>query len=98
MAASTNGDINNTAAKRSRVEITADAAYRHVSLAIPLAQDEPLVRSSYRPFLQEHDPPSQDWVSQLELSTALEMVNRQVLQAKGARLRVLVLYGSMRQR
>jgi hypothetical protein len=93
-----NGDLNNTAAERSRVQLTADPAYRHVSHALTSATDDSEVRSAYRPFLQDNVPPSQDWVSQLELSTVLKMVDKQVLQAGQDRLKVLVIYGSMRQR
>jgi arsenic resistance protein ArsH len=98
MATVTNGDLNNTAAERSRVHVTEDPTYRHISLAIPTAQDEPSIRNSYRPFLQDEAMSSQDWVSQLELSTVLKMVDLQVLKGDGERLRVLMLYGSMRKR
>ncbi|OAK97286.1 arsenate resistance ArsH [Phaeosphaeriaceae sp. SRC1lsM3a] len=98
MAVGANGDLNNTAAARSAIEVKADAAYRHVSLAIPPTQDDPVVRSEYRPFLQDGHAGDQDWVSELELSTALKMVDTQVLQAGSDRLRVLVLYGSLRSR
>jgi arsenic resistance protein ArsH len=93
-----NGDLNNTAAERNRVQLTADPAYRHASLALTPATDDAEVRSSYRPFLQDDAPPSQDWVSELELSTVLKMVDQKVLQAGQDRLKVLVLYGSMRKR
>lgn len=93
-----NGDLNNTAAERSRVQLTADPAYRYASLAFTPATDDAEVRSSYRPFLQDDAAPSQDWVSQLELSTVLKMVDQQVLQAGQDRLKVLIVYGSMRKR
>jgi arsenic resistance protein ArsH len=93
-----NGDLNNTAAERSRAHVTADPAYRNVSLAIPAAQDEASVRKSYRPFLQDDAVSDEDWVSQLELSTVLKMVDLDVLKKGDERLRVLVLYGSMRKR
>lgn len=98
MAVGTNGDLNNTAAARSRVDVTADAAFRHMSLAILPSQDDATVRSDYRPFLLDDGLAGSDWISQLELSTALKMVDTHISQAGGERLRVLVLYGSMRTR
>jgi arsenic resistance protein ArsH len=98
MASVTNGDLNNTAAERARIELTVDPTYRDSSLAIPPSQDEPAVRNSYRPFLLEDDKVDQDWVAQLELSTVLKMVDFQVLRSGGDRLKVLVLHGSMRKR
>lgn len=98
MAVGANGDLNNTAAARSAIEVKADSAYRHVSIAIPPTQDDPVVRSEYRPFLHDGHAGEQDWVSELELSTVLKMVDTQVLQAGSDRLRVLVLYGSLRSR
>lgn len=92
-----NGDLNNTAAERMRTEITADPAYRHLSLAILPAQEEPDVRRLYRPFLLEGEV-HEDWVAELELSTVLKMVDLQVLRTGGDRLKVLVLHGSMRKR
>jgi len=98
MSTMTNGDLNNTAAERARAQITTDPTYRHLSLAIPSAQDDPDVRSKYRPFLTGDDLSDQNWVSQLELSTVLKMVDLQVLKSGSDRLRVLVLHGSMRKR
>ncbi|KAF1915566.1 flavo protein-like protein [Ampelomyces quisqualis] len=92
-----NGDLNNTASERMRAEITADPAYRDLSLAIPPAQDESNIRRLYRPFLIEGDA-HEDWVAQLELSTVLKMVDLQLLRNGGDRLKVLVLHGSMRKR
>lgn len=94
----TNGDLNNTAAERSRREIVADPAYHGRSFAIPISRDDPLVREKYRPFLLDDETPQTDWVAQLELSTALKMVESQVLDTGDGRLRILVLHGSMRKR
>ena len=51
----------------------------------------------YRPFLLEETTKSTDWISELELDTAVEMT-RQNIRATGQPLRVLVLYGSLRKR
>jgi arsenic resistance protein ArsH len=99
MATVTNGDLNNTSAERVRTEIATESSYRNVSLAIDEAsENENLVRQSYRPFLLQGAKSDQDWVSQLELSTVLKMVDLQVLKSGGDRLKVLVLHGSMRKR
>ena len=98
MATIPNGDLNNASAERVRAEIAIDPAYQHLSLAIPPSDDDAEIRKLYRPFIREGDDAEQDWVSQLELSTVLRMVDTQVLQRGDDRLRVVVLYGSMRQR
>jgi arsenic resistance protein ArsH len=93
-----NGDLNNTAAERARRELEVDPAYRRQSFAISQSQDDPEVRRKYRPFLLDEETSSSDWVAQLELSTALKMVESQILKGGQDRLRVLVLHGSMRNR
>lgn len=93
-----NGDLNNTAAERARIELEADPAYRNRSFAISQSQDDAEVREKYRPFLLDEEISKSDWVSQLELSTALKMVEEQILKSGQDRLRVLVLHGSMRNR
>jgi arsenic resistance protein ArsH len=98
MSATMNGDLNNTSAERIRSEIVIDPAYNGLSLAIPASEDDPEIRKNYRPFLLNDADASQDWVAPLELSTALRMVDMQVLKKGDERLRVLVLHGSMRQR
>ena len=98
MAVQTNGDLNNTAAERARIELAVDPLYSNQSFAISAAEDDPAVRKSYRPFLLDDEVMRTDWVSKLELSTALKMVDTQVIAGQEERLRVLVLYGSMRQR
>lgn len=93
------GDLNNTSAERIRAEIAVDPAYRYKSLAIPAHQDDVAIRQKYRPFLLDAQHTENDWIARLELSTALKMVDEQVIQRGGNnRLRVLVLYGSMRER
>jgi arsenic resistance protein ArsH len=92
------GDLNNTAAERARKELEVDPAYRHGSFALSQAQDDAEVRRKYRPFLLDEETEKSDWVAQLELSTALKMVEEQVVASGGERLRVLVLHGSMRNR
>jgi arsenic resistance protein ArsH len=94
----TNGDLNNTAAERARTELAVDPAYRSCSFAISQAEDDAEVRKNYRPFVLDEEISKSDWVSQLELSTTLKMVESQVLNNSQERLKVLVLHGSMRNR
>ena len=98
MASTTNGDLNNTGAARISARISADPMYRHASFAISPSEDDALVRQTYRPFLLEDVHSNQDWIAGLELSTALAMVDSQVLKSGAERVKVLVLYGSMRNR
>ncbi|KAH9860006.1 hypothetical protein IAQ61_011790 [Plenodomus lingam] len=98
MVSIANGDLNNTSAERTRTGTTIDPAYRTTSLAIPNAQDDTTMRTTYRPFLLDHTNAEDDWISQLELSTVLKMVDLNVLKRGEDRLKVLVLYGSLRER
>lgn len=74
-----------------------DPEYAYRSLAIPAHAEEPGIRQLYRPFLLQDDIRSTDWVSHLELATVTKMAEED-LQTTGERVRVLVLYGSLRQR
>ena len=91
------GDVN-TGAKRIRTEIENDAVYYGRSFAIPLSNDELILREKYRPFLLDDDTTKTDWIAKLELNTALKMVDIEMLKKGDERLRVLVLYGSLRER
>lgn len=93
-----NGDLNNTAAERARKQLEVDPTYRNRSFAIPQSQDDAEIREKYRPFILDEETSKSDWVSQLELSTTLKMVESQILNNGQDRLRVLVLHGSMRNR
>ncbi|KAL4775727.1 flavoprotein-like protein [Aspergillus nidulans var. acristatus] len=64
------------------------------SLALPESEDDISVRRKYRPFLLKDD---NDWVSKLELTTVLDLAEKDLRQTN-SRLRVLVLYGSLRRR
>ena len=68
----------------------------HPSLAISENEDNSDIRQKYRPFILE-DGAAEDWVSTLELTTALGMAAKE-LQKSNNRLKVLVLYGSLRRR
>ncbi|KAK3905601.1 flavoprotein-like protein [Staphylotrichum tortipilum] len=90
------GDLNNTAAAREHVFAVADSAYRFRSFAI---QDDDLeLRKRYRPFLLDDEISNSDWIMKLELATAAKMVQTEILDQGKERLRVLVLYGSLRGR
>ncbi len=66
------------------------------TLAIPEHQDELQIRKKYRPFILE-TPPEEDWIDKLELETVMDMAGKD-LRATNKRLKVLVLYGSLRRR
>ncbi|KAG9251655.1 flavoprotein-like protein [Emericellopsis atlantica] len=66
-------------------------------LPIGEAQDEPAIRSRYRPFLLDHEGAAGDWVAELELDTVTAMAQADV-EKTGSRLNILVLYGSLRKR
>lgn len=94
----TNGDLNNVAAERTRAELEVDPSFHGRTFAISTSQDDAELREKYRPFLLHEETSRSDWVSQLELSTTLKMVEDQIIASGQERLRVLVLHGSMRNR
>ncbi|KAJ9669634.1 hypothetical protein H2201_000017 [Coniosporium apollinis] len=96
--ATSSGDLNNTKAARAFVEIAPDLKYLKRTLAIPPSEDAKDIRGAYRPFLLDDEISSNEWVSRLELSTAMKMVEQELKSTDGDRLKVLVLYGSMRAR
>lgn len=93
-----NGDLNNTTAVRPTIFLDPDPAYDNKTLAIPVAEEDVDVRQAYRPFLLDDRIMETDWISKLELSTALKLVENDMRETKGERLKVLVLYGSLRAR
>lgn len=99
------GDLNNIHVMRETSTLVANQAFSHVSLAIPESEDDSTVRSQYRPFLnitsRDHENAKvygKDWVEELELGTVLEMVQNEIIDKNQDRLRILVLYGSLRSR
>ncbi|KAF4438640.1 arsenic resistance [Fusarium acutatum] len=92
------GDLNNSHAGRTAVKLTPDPAYAYRSLAIDPSDDVSEIREKYRPFILEHKQIKDDWVAELELSTAIKMVQSEILDKGLDRLRILVLYGSLRSR
>lgn len=65
------------------------------TLAIPETEDDSDIRQKYRPFIC--DDAQNDWVSALELTKVLNLAESD-LRATNKRLKVLVLYGSLRKR
>lgn len=97
MAKTSRGDLNNESAMRATEPPCRDPAFAYHSLAIRSDEDDPEIREKYRPFLLADEIQTTDWVSELELATATKMAYED-LQRTGSRLRVLVLYGSLRKR
>jgi arsenic resistance protein ArsH len=67
------------------------------SLAISEAEDDPEIRKKYRPFLLPEDVEVKDWISELELETVVRIAEADLARTN-SRLKVLVLYGSLRPR
>jgi arsenic resistance protein ArsH len=93
-----NGDLNNTAAMRIQREIETDATYHGRSFAIPSSEDVSSIQEQYRPFLLDDATTENDWIAKLELNTTLKLVDSEILKKGKDRLKVLVLYGSLRER
>ncbi|KAF4553943.1 Hypothetical protein D9617_5g068180 [Elsinoe fawcettii] len=95
---SSQGDLNNTSSMRAVDKVAANSDFAFRPLAIPVDQEgEPEIRARYRPFLLDDSISADDWVAKLELATVTEMAHLDILKT-GQRLRVLVLYGSLRKR
>jgi arsenic resistance protein ArsH len=91
------GDLNNTSAAREVTCIDVDPAYSYRSLALSETEDDEIIRKAYRPFLLSPEITSRDWISRLELSTVVKLAEED-FHKHGERLKVLVLYGSLRKR
>ncbi|KAI9055582.1 hypothetical protein LZ554_000528 [Drepanopeziza brunnea f. sp. 'monogermtubi'] len=91
------GDLNNTSSLRQVEHLEIDPIYSFKSLALTAEQDVATVREKYRPFILDPDVTSSDWISKLELSIVTRLAETD-LQTTGQRLKVLVLYGSLRSR
>lgn len=95
----TNGDLNNVSSMRAPTrELKVDESYSRKSLAIPESEDETEIRDKYRSFLLPKNVTESDWISSLELSTVLKMSEEDIKESGEGRLKVMVLYGSMRKR
>ncbi|CEJ55291.1 Putative Arsenic resistance protein ArsH [Penicillium brasilianum] len=66
------------------------------TLALNSKEDNAEVREKYRPFILSEDS-AEDWVESLELTTTLQLAENN-LRLTNQRLKVLVLYGSLRSR
>lgn len=93
----TNGDLNNVSAMRLTKAPPRNTAFAYRSLAIPQSEDDAQIRQKYRPFILEDTVTSSDWISKVELARVTEMSHKSMLET-GERLKVLVLYGSLRSR
>ncbi|KAF4453129.1 hypothetical protein F53441_4126 [Fusarium austroafricanum] len=92
------GDLNNSHAGRATINLTVDPAYSYQSLAIDVGGDDVSIREKYRPFLFNGGLSKDDWISEVELSTTIKMVQSEILDKGLDRLRILILYGSLRSR
>lgn len=91
------GDLNNTGAARPHIPVDLDPEYKYRSLAIAESDDDAKIRKSFRPFLLDKDSNIADWIDQLELATVTKMAMEDI-QRTSERLKVLVLFGSLRPR
>ncbi len=89
--------LNLTSATRPFVTMRQGADSGVHSLAIRDCDDEAGIREKYRPFLLDKEDSKADWVAELELDTVTTMAAEN-MQRTGERLKVMVLYGSLRKR
>jgi len=62
-----------------------------------VSPEDAAINLKYRPFLLDEKIMKSDWISQLELKRVMDMAQDD-LKKTGKRLRILVLYGSLRER
>lgn len=67
-------------------------------LEIAENEDDAEIRHKYRTFLLDQRVAKSDWVSKLELDTVERMVQSDLAANGGNRIKVLVLFGSLRSR
>lgn len=92
------GDLNNTEVMRETNFLVPDPAYDGKSLAIKEQDDNTGIRTRYRPFITSPEVTSSDWIAKSELSTALKISEADMEATGGNRVKILVLYGSLRER
>lgn len=98
IAPSSQDGLNGTTAAKTFVTINASTDFAYRSLSIRECDDEPSIRERYRPFLLDKGcNTATDWIDDLELDTVTTMAAEN-MQRTGERLKVLVLYGSLRPR
>lgn len=71
--------------------------HRRRSLAIPESDDDTDTRGQYRPFILDRKATVTDWVEDLELDRVTDIAAAD-FERTGQRLKILVLFGSLRQR
>jgi hypothetical protein len=62
-----------------------------------VSSEDVTINLKYRPFLLDESITKSDWISQLKLARVMEMAQRDHGNT-GKQLRILVLYGSLRER
>ncbi|KAL3422258.1 arsenic resistance protein [Phlyctema vagabunda] len=67
------------------------------SITLSEKDDDTVIRTKYRPFLLDPAIEAKDWIADLELERTIKMVVDN-LETTDHRLKVLVLYGSLRKR
>jgi hypothetical protein len=83
-----------TRSGRPVAHVKHDTLVGSFSLAIPEWDDDLHIRELYRPFILDE---TKDWISDLELEEVMHMAEGNIRET-GERLKILVLYGSLRQR
>lgn len=95
---SVNGHLSSIEALRHTTKQPLDLVPARRTLAVPESEDDRTTRATYRPFLHSVDVASCDWIAKLELTAALKMAEADLERSGGERLKVMVLFGSLRSR
>lgn len=97
VAPSSQGGLNGTSTAKPFGTVEAGTDFEYRSLSIRECDDDPSIRKRYRPFLLDKEGNMADWVDDLELDAVASMAAED-MRRTGERLKVLVLFGSLRQR
>ncbi|KAF7535340.1 hypothetical protein G7054_g5438 [Neopestalotiopsis clavispora] len=73
------------------------AVQSSASLSISKAQDDPTIKTKYRPFVRHYLTGPEDWTDSLELDR-VTIIAQADMEKTEPRVKVLVLYGSLRKR
>jgi len=82
---------------RSSLKIASGIKRYSTMTPVPVAEIGEELTRKYRPYLLPNEEAEKDWISELELDT-VERISRENLQRGEGPLKILVLYGSLRER
>ena len=90
--------IDSSVSSVASASLSTSSPANHFPLAISRPEDDASIRERYRPFLLSDEVMANDWISRLELDAVEQIVAKELDGSRDGRLKILVLYGSLRKR